>query len=156
MPTRRDATYDQYIAVAVGGGTGDVAGNRFEQCAVHGLGASGSSGPAMLADRNRLTIAEYATAQLTVFYTPFNDNIQRQRPYGLLGARVENGPRHRRWAVAADGTKPDEHGLRHGDFRDAAHRVCRMSWTFAPVRGGFQGAEIGLSRTTRLRLFSFT
>ena len=52
---------------------------------------------------NRLTIAGDATAQSTVFYTPFNDSIQRQRPYGLLGARVEYGPSHRRWAVAADG-----------------------------------------------------
>jgi outer membrane receptor protein involved in Fe transport len=36
-----------------------------------------------------------------VFYTPFNDNIQRQSPYGLLGARVEYGPRNRRWVVGA-------------------------------------------------------
>ena len=42
-----------------------------------------------------------ATAQSTVFYTPFNDSIQRQRPYGLLGARIEYGPSHRRWALAA-------------------------------------------------------
>jgi outer membrane receptor protein involved in Fe transport len=36
-----------------------------------------------------------------VFYTPFNDNIQFQRPYGLLGARLEYGPANRRWALAA-------------------------------------------------------
>jgi outer membrane receptor protein involved in Fe transport len=36
-----------------------------------------------------------------VFYTPFNDSIQRRSPYGLLGARVEYGPSHRRWMVAA-------------------------------------------------------
>jgi outer membrane receptor protein involved in Fe transport len=42
-----------------------------------------------------------ATAQSTVFYTPFNDNIQRQDAYGLLGARVEYGPSHRRWSVGA-------------------------------------------------------
>jgi outer membrane receptor protein involved in Fe transport len=46
-------------------------------------------------------IAADSTAQSTVFYTPFNDDIQFQGPYGLLGARVEYGPSHRRWAVAA-------------------------------------------------------
>jgi len=40
-----------------------------------------------------------ATSQSTVFYTPFNDTIQRQLPYGLLGARGEFGPSNRRWAV---------------------------------------------------------
>jgi hypothetical protein len=30
-----------------------------------------------------------ATAQSTVYYTPFNDNIQRQGSYDLLGTRVE-------------------------------------------------------------------
>jgi len=34
---------------------------------------------------------------------PFNDGIQRQGPFGLLGARVEYGPSHRRWTVAAFG-----------------------------------------------------
>jgi iron complex outermembrane receptor protein len=97
-----DATYDQYIAVAVGGATGDVAGNRLNNAPawagrlwIEWTGDVGRS--------NRLTIAGDATAQSTVFYTPFNDSIQRQRPYGLLGARVEYGPSHRRWAVAAGG-----------------------------------------------------
>ena len=42
-----------------------------------------------------------ATAQSEVFYTPFNDDIQRQRSYGLLGVRVEYGPSDRRWAIGA-------------------------------------------------------
>ena len=49
----------------------------------------------------RLSIAGDATAQSTVYYTPFNDNIQRQDSYGLLGTRVECGPGHRRWTVGA-------------------------------------------------------
>jgi len=57
---------------------------------------SGDIGPS-----RRLSIAADATAQSTVFYTPFNDNIQQQGPYGLLGTRVEYGPPHRRWAIAA-------------------------------------------------------
>ena len=36
-----------------------------------------------------------------------------------------------------------------------AHGLCRTSWTLASVRCGVQRAAIGLSRTTRLRLFSF-
>ena len=35
-----------------------------------------------------------------MYYTPFNDSIQRQNPYGLLGGRIEYGPGHRRWSVA--------------------------------------------------------
>ena len=36
-----------------------------------------------------------------MYYTPFNDNIQFQGPYSLLGARVEYGPSNRRWTIAA-------------------------------------------------------
>ncbi len=49
----------------------------------------------------RLSVSAESTAQSTVFYTPFNDSIQKQSPYGLLGARVEYGPGHRRWTVGA-------------------------------------------------------
>ena len=55
---------------------------------------TGNLGPS-----KRLTVTADASAQSTVFYTPFNDDIQRQLPYGLLGGRVEYGPNHRRWAV---------------------------------------------------------
>src|SRR6187200_943751 len=54
-----------------------------------------------IGDSHRLSISAESTAQSTVFYTPFNDSIQRQNPYGLLGARVEYGPGHRRWTVGA-------------------------------------------------------
>jgi iron complex outermembrane receptor protein len=95
-----DATYDQYIAVNNLNVTGDVSGNRLNNAPewagrlwIDWSGDVGSSG--------RLLVAADATAQSTVFYTPFNDNIQRQSPYGLLGARVEYGPSQRRWTVAA-------------------------------------------------------
>jgi iron complex outermembrane receptor protein len=51
----------------------------------------------------RLSVAVDGTAQSTVYYTPFNDNIQFQGPYGLLGTRVEYGPRDRRWALSVYG-----------------------------------------------------
>ena len=95
-----DATYDHYIAVNYNNVAGDVSGNRLNNAPewsgrlwVQWNGDIGAS--------RRLSIAVDTSAQSTVFYTPFNDNIQFQKPYGLLGARVEYGPRHRHWAIAA-------------------------------------------------------
>ena len=128
-----DATYNRYIAVAVGGATGDVAGNRLNNAPewagrlwLEWTGGIGRSG--------RLAVTADATAQSTVFYTPFNDNIQRQDSYGLLGARVEYGPSHRRWSVGAYarnltntdyitatfGTSPTAFGGRPGPSRQFA------------------------------------
>ena len=95
-----DATYDQYIAVANDGSTGDVAGNRLNN-APEWAGRLWVEWTGQLSRSRRLSIAVDSTAQSTVFYTPFNDSIQRQDPYGLLGARVEYGPSHGRWSVAA-------------------------------------------------------
>ena len=128
-----DATYDQYIAVSNSGVTGDVAGNRLNNAPewagrfwIEWISDIGRSG--------RLSIAADATSQSTVFYTPFNDDIQRQGPYGVLGARVEYGPRLRRWTVAAYsrnltntdyimatfGTPPTAFGGRPGSSRQFA------------------------------------
>ena len=90
------------------------------------IGAIGPSG--------QLTLTADTTAQSTVYYTPFNDDIQRQSPYGLLGARAEYGPSHRRWAVnayarnlantdyimATFGTSPAAFGGRPGTSRQFA------------------------------------
>jgi iron complex outermembrane receptor protein len=95
-----DATYDQYTAVAIGGITADVAGNRLNNAPewsgrawVEWTGGFGRS--------RQLTFTADATAQSTVYYTPFNDRIQRQSPFGVLGARVEYAPSHRRWSINA-------------------------------------------------------
>ncbi len=95
-----DATYDRYIAVANDGSTGDVAGNRLNN-APEWAGRLWIEWSGDIGNAGRLSIAADATAQSTVFYTPFNDSIQRQSPYGLLGTRVEYGPSDRRWAVGA-------------------------------------------------------
>jgi iron complex outermembrane receptor protein len=97
-----DATYDRYIAVATGGMTGDVAGNRLNN-APEWAGRFWVEWSGDVGRSRRVSIAADTTAQATVFYTPFNDNIQQQPAYGLLGARVEYGPRHRRWTIAAYG-----------------------------------------------------
>jgi len=95
-----DATYDRYIAVNNFNDTGDVSGNRLNN-APEWAGRLSIEWSGDVGQSRRLSIAGDATAQSTVYYTPFNDNIQRQSPYGLLGTRVEYGPSHRRWAVAA-------------------------------------------------------
>jgi iron complex outermembrane receptor protein len=128
-----DATYDHYIAVAVGGATGDVAGNRLNNAPEWaGRLWIGWTGP--IGSSRRLSLSADATAQSTVFYTPFNDDIQRQLPYGLVGARVEYGPSHHRWSVnvyarnltntdyimATFGTSPVAFGGRPGATRQFA------------------------------------
>ena len=128
-----DATYDQYIAVANNGVTGDVAGNRLNN-APEWAGRFWIQWTGDIANSGRLSIAADATAQSMVFYTPFNDNVQRQGPYGLLGTRVEYGPRSSPVDCRRVRPKPHEHGLHHGNLRDGAHGVWRTSWTLASVR----------------------
>jgi iron complex outermembrane receptor protein len=93
-----DATYDQYIAVGLGGVTGDVAGRRLNN-APEWSGRLWLEWSGNVGQSRRVTVTADATARSTVYYTPFNDDIQRQLPYALLGARAEYGPSHRRWAV---------------------------------------------------------
>ena len=128
-----DATYDQYIAVAISGDTGDVAGNRLNN-APEWAGRLWIEWSGDIGRSRRVSISADATAQSTVFYTPFNDTIQRQTPYGLLGARVEYGPNDRRWAVGAYLAKPHGHGLRHGNIRDASDGVWWTSRPLASIR----------------------
>jgi len=95
-----DATYDHYVAVDNFNVAGDVSGNRLnnapEWAARLWIGWTGEIGRS-----RRLSISAESTIQSTVFFTPFNTTIQRQSPYGLLGARVEYGSGHRRWTVGA-------------------------------------------------------
>lgn len=95
-----DATYDQYVAVDLGGATSDVAGNRLNN-APEWAGRLWVAWTGSIGNAQRLTLIGDATAESTVYYTPFNDGIQRQRSYGLLGVRAEYGPRNRRWSINA-------------------------------------------------------
>ena len=94
-----DATYDRYIAVAIGGISGDVAGNRLNN-APEWAGRLWAQWNTNIAASDLLSLTVDATAQSTVFFTPFNDDLQRQLPYALVGARAEYGPRHRRWSTS--------------------------------------------------------
>jgi len=84
----------------MGGMTGDVAGNRLNN-APEFAGRLWIQWAGDLGATKRLLLAADAAAQSTVFYTPFNDDIQRQLPYGQLGIRAEYGPAHRRWSLNA-------------------------------------------------------
>ena len=95
-----DAIYNRYIAVGLGGVTGDVAGNRLNN-APQWAGRLWIEWSVEIGSRGRLSLAADSTAQSTVFFTPFNDNILRQGPYGQLGIRAEYGPNRRRWSVSA-------------------------------------------------------
>jgi iron complex outermembrane receptor protein len=126
-----DARYDRYIAVGIGGLVGDVAGNRLTN-APEWAGRLWAEWTASLG-ASRLVLAVDATAQSTVFYTPFNDTIQTQSSYALVGARGEYGPGDGRWAVnayarnltnagyimAAFATSPVAYGGRPGTPRQA-------------------------------------
>jgi iron complex outermembrane receptor protein len=95
-----NATYDHYVAVGIDNATGDVAGNRLNN-APEFAGRGWVEWSTNLRGSRLLSLSADATAQSTVFFTPFNDDIQRQGSYVLLGGRVEYGPSHRRWSVGA-------------------------------------------------------
>jgi iron complex outermembrane receptor protein len=78
-----DAKYDQYMAVGAGGITTDVAGHRLSNAPEW----SGRVWIEWATDIRRagvLSLRADSRWQSTVYFTPFNDTVQRQRPYGLL------------------------------------------------------------------------
>jgi iron complex outermembrane recepter protein len=95
---RLDATYDHYIAVGVGGVTGDVAGNRLSN-APQWSGRLWLQWDAEFGRVGLVSVRADTRSQSTVFFTPFNDGIQRQRGYGLLDMHAEFGPKRRHWSV---------------------------------------------------------
>ena len=128
-----DAVYDRYVAVDNNNQTGDVSGNRLNN-APEWSGRLWVEWSGDIGRTRRLSIAGEGTAQSTVFFTPFNDSIQRQEGYALLGGRVEYGSSDRRWTVAAYarnlsdtdfitgsfGTSPAAFGGRPGPSRQIA------------------------------------
>jgi iron complex outermembrane receptor protein len=96
-----DATYDRYLAVGVSGvadATREVAGNRLNNAPEWSgrlwLEWSRGAGPAGV-----LSLRADTRWQSTVFFTPFNDSVQRQQAYGVLDAHAEVGPGNKRWSL---------------------------------------------------------
>ena len=94
------AKYDQYIAVGTGGVTGNVAGHRLSN-APEWSARLWLEWKRELGRSTSLAVQADSRCQSTVFFTPFNDAVQRQRPYPLLDLSAEFGPRHRRWSISA-------------------------------------------------------
>jgi iron complex outermembrane receptor protein len=95
-----DATYDEYVAVGVGGITGDVSGQRLTN-APEWSGRLWLEWSHNVSKAYVFSLRADARTQSTVFFTPFNDAIQRQRPYGLLDVSAELRPSHGHWSISA-------------------------------------------------------
>ena len=91
-----DARYDQYLAVGVGGVTGDAAGHRLSN-APEWSGRLWLEWTGRVGRAGTLSLRAESRWQSTVFFTPFNDAVQRQNAYGQLDVSAEVGPG--RWAV---------------------------------------------------------
>ena len=55
----------------------------------------------MLGASDRVSLRTDATWKSTVYFTPFNDDIERQAPLGLLDLSAEFGPARPRWSISA-------------------------------------------------------
>ena len=97
-----DARYDRYRAVGPGGLTVDVAGHHLNN-APEWSGRLWVDWTRALSRGNSLSLRADSTWKTAVFFTPFNDRIQRQSPLGLLDLSAEFGPAHRHWSVLAYG-----------------------------------------------------
>lgn len=135
-----DATYDRYIAVAIGGVVGDVAGNRLNN-APEWAGRLWAEWQGRFASADLLSLTVDATAQSTVFFTPFNDDVQRQRPYALVGARAQYGPANRRWSINVYGRN-----LTGTDYIMAAVAVSPAAYGGRPGAPTQFGVQLELRR----------
>ena len=125
-----DATYDQYLAPGAGSALVDVAGHRLNNTP-EWSGRLWIDWTRTIGGASSLSLRADVTGRTTAFFTPFNDNVQRQSPLALLDLSAEFGPTHRRWFVAAFarnltnedyitgsvGTPPPAIGGRPGDVR---------------------------------------
>jgi iron complex outermembrane receptor protein len=131
-----DARYDRYVAVGVGGVTGDAAGHRLNN-APEWSGRLWIEGRRQLG-RGTLSLRADGRWQSTVFYTPFNDAIQRQRLYGLLdlSASLDTA----RWSIGAYARNATDTGYITGAFSSPP-----------PAIGGRPGdsRQIGVQFTVR-------
>jgi iron complex outermembrane recepter protein len=86
--------------VGVGGVTADVSGHRLTN-APEWSGRFWLEWSHELTRAARVSVRADSRWQNTVFFTPFNDAIQRQTPYGLLDVSAEFAPKSRHWSLSA-------------------------------------------------------
>ena len=128
-----DATYDQYIAVANGGVTGDVSGNRLNN-APEWAGRLWIEWSGDIGHSRRLSIS----ADVDGTVDGVLHAVQRQHP-AAESVWPAGRPRRIRTPPSPMDCRrlrpePHEHGLHHGNVRDGAHGVCRTSRTLASAR----------------------
>ena len=87
------------FATGPGGVTGDAAGRRLNN-APEWSGRVWIDWTRAIGGAISMSLRADSTWKTTVFFTPFNDSIQQQRPLGLLDISAELGPTRRRWSVA--------------------------------------------------------
>jgi iron complex outermembrane receptor protein len=109
-----DARYDQYVAVGPGGVTADVAGRRLSNAPEWSGHVWSEWTPSIGADS--LSMRADLRWQSTVFFTPFNDAIQRQEAYGILDLGVQFQRRAARWSLAAYARNVTNQGYITGSF----------------------------------------
>jgi iron complex outermembrane receptor protein len=93
-----DAVYDRYVAIGLGGITADAAGHRLNNAPK--WSGSSSAVYALPAGAGTVSMRGDVSWQSRVFFTPFNDAIETQQPYGLVHLRAGFEPRSRRWELA--------------------------------------------------------
>jgi iron complex outermembrane receptor protein len=91
-----DARYDRYLALAPDGSSIDVAGHRLSN-APQWSGRVWLEGTRRVGRAGTLLLAVDAIGQSTVYFTPINDAVQRQRTYSLVDANITLRP-HRQWS----------------------------------------------------------
>jgi iron complex outermembrane recepter protein len=95
-----DTRYDRYIAIGVGGATGDVAGNKLNN-SPEWSGRTWIDWTRSIGRASSLSLRADVAWKTTVFFTPFNDAIQRQGPLGLLDVSAQFAQKHQRWSIGA-------------------------------------------------------
>jgi iron complex outermembrane receptor protein len=94
-----DAIYDRYLAAVPGGAPLDAAGHRLNNAPE--WSGSGSALYELATGRaGKASLRSDVSWQSRVFFTPANDAIETQRPYGLVHLRAGFEPRSRRWELA--------------------------------------------------------
>ena len=128
------------LAVGLDGSPHDVSGHRLNN-AQPWSGRVWLEWGVGIGRRGMLSLRADSRWQSTVFFTPFNDIVQRQPTYGLLGFSADFRPNQRRCVRGRVGQKPHERGLphRHVRFTPAGNR--------RPARGVPPGrdADYGLA-----------
>ena len=134
-----DAKYDQYLALGAGNVAVDVAGRRLNNTPAWS-GRLWIDWTRAIGGASSLSLRADATGKTTVFFTPFNDDVQRQRPFGLLDLSAEFGPNTPALVRCGVCAEPHQRGLHHRCRRHASARHRRPArrsppgWRAAPNR----------------------